>query len=107
MALIIAVTMTGVGGGQWISGMESAQEKKRAGEAKVSCGHTQPFLTSRGVGSWVANFFGVTPPFVTRELVHKLAPQPQTLLVAQLLSWQRACRVGSCSFILRRCNLRR
>ena len=61
----------GVGGGRWIYGMKSAREKKRAGEAKMSCVHTQPFLTFRGVGSWVANFFGITPPFVTRELVHK------------------------------------
>lgn len=71
MVLIIAVTMRGVGGGRWIYGMKSAREKKRAGEAKMSCVHTQPFLTFRGVGSWVANFFGITPPFVTRELVHK------------------------------------
>ena len=52
MALIIAVTMRGVGGGRWIYGMKSAREKKRAGEAKMSCVHATALPHLSGSGEW-------------------------------------------------------
>lgn len=90
-------------------GMKSAPEKK-AGEAKMSCVHTQPFLTFRGVGSWVANFFGITPPFCNPRAgsPNKLAPpSPRLCLWLSSRAGGGLAGVGSCSCILRLCNLRR